>query len=536
MIHLFIFNNASRAASYGIGTYIRQLSDCLFEWHDCKVSFIDLYAETKEFMITEDEQGRTHYQIPALTKGSESENDCYTIFYLLARHIGNTISDQFVFLFNYFQHRKLAELLKGHYIDSRIVLTVHYLSWCFELKGNQTQLHNILSKSNSVETEVEKRVKASFENEKRFLRLADEVLVLSKDTKGVLIEEYGISEDKLHIVYNGLKGSSCSRDLSSTRPRNILFVGRLDEIKGVEYLIKAFKRIVPQHEDCRLMIVGEGNFQPYLAQCCDIHEKVSFFGKVQGEDLDGIYQSAYIGVIPSFHEQCSYSVIEMMRYGIPVIGTDSTGLAEMLDKTPHLRVSINENEFDEENFVAQLATCMDLLLSDDIAYQDASEAVNSLYNERYQSSIMEEKIKEILQLSSTRPDYFVSSDYFKQMDSHMIQLINQHPDIDTEFFGLSGIGVYLWWRVLHLDQQIDKSQLALLLEYLIYCLDWLYEVSNNALFPNEMLATLENMRWAGFYQTRIEELLEMHKSEPFDEMPSEKDIIQNTMKICNCKI
>ena len=69
--------------------------------------------------------------------------------------------------------------------------------------------------------------------------------------------------------------------------------------------------------------------------------------KMQNDEVDDVYKFAYIGVMPSFHEQCSYTAIEMMRHGIPIVGTDSTGLAEMLDATPQLRVHIDEDSFNE---------------------------------------------------------------------------------------------------------------------------------------------------------------------------------------------
>ena len=52
--------------------------------------------------------------------------------------------------------------------------------------------------------------------------------------------------------------------------------------------------------------------------------------------------------MPSFHEQCSYVAIEMMMYGIPLIGTDSTGLKEMLGDNQKYMMKI----FEEANNVS----------------------------------------------------------------------------------------------------------------------------------------------------------------------------------------
>ena len=382
---VFIFNNASRAANYGIGTYVRQLSDGLGALSDIKVSFVEMYADTKEFSIIEDERGQLHYRIPALSSGLESEAYCRSIFYFIARNIEVEESERLVFQFNYFQHRPLASLLKGRYPYSRIILTVHYLNWCFELKGNVTRMREITAKGYETSDDMERRVVSSFADEKTFLHLADEVLALSRQTKTILTNDYEVSEDKIHLVFNGMGDCVCSR-IPSEAQRKILYVGRLDEIKGLKYLISAFEAIAQKHSNTHLVIVGDGDFQPYLEQCRKLRGCVSFFGKMQNDEVDEVYKSAYIGVMPSFHEQCSYTAIEMMRHGIPIVGTDSTGLAEMLDATPQLRVHIDENSFNEEAFVKQIASRMDLLLSDEKVYREASDAVCRQYKERYKIS------------------------------------------------------------------------------------------------------------------------------------------------------
>ena len=164
--------------------------------------------------------------------------------------------------------------------------------------------------------------------------------------------------------------------------RTILFVGRLDREKGLAYLIDAFASIANKYPNTNLMVVGDGDFQPYLAQSRKLAGRIIFFGKTEMDEIEVLYQSADIGVMPSFHEQCSYTAIEMMRHGIPVIGTSSTGLSEMLDATPKLRIEINEMQFDEDDFKSQIASRLELLLSDSIAYEHASNAIRKQYEER----------------------------------------------------------------------------------------------------------------------------------------------------------
>lgn len=535
MTQLFIVNNSSRAANYGIGTYIRQLAGCLIQRPGLKVSFIEMASNVKEYTLEEDERGCIHYRIPFMSNGMESEKACRCSFYFLARHIISDDKDGIVFQFNYFQHLDLAVLLKSRYINSKIVFTVHYFGWCFELKGNKRKFKEIIAKSSKTEDKREERIRKDFEYEKVFLHLCDGVMALSRDTRDILTEYYGVSQDKLHLVYNGL-GSSLALDKKKNKHKDILFVGRLDEIKGLKYLISAFELIAKKRADARLIVVGDGDFQPYLKQGRNLVGRVAFLGKMTSEELEAVYQSAYIGVMPSFHEQCSYTAIEMMRHGIPLVGTDSTGLSEMLDANPQLRVHIDEENFNEKDFTSQIASRLDLLLSDDAFYKEASQAVCELYKERYTATKMTQGTISVLSEGSGS---IVSPDFLPHIDEKMFNLIKSRPDIDLDFFGLTGIGVYLWWRAIHVTKEkaSNENQLKAIKENLISFLDWVGEVIGADVPPNELFAMLNSMREYGFCLYKVEQILGNSKvaGEPSHTL-SDQAILQNALKIITCKI
>ena len=542
MTNIFIFNNASRAAGYGIGTYIKQLAEGLSAMPETKVSLVEMYADTKEFAISDDKDGIRHYLIPSLHSGTENETYCRVIFYFLARNIDNVGNDKIVFHFNYFQHYPLAVLLKSCFVNSCILMTVHYMNWCFELNGNVKRMKAITAEGYEPTDDKERGVISSYVGEKVFLYLADVVLVLSKRTKDILANNYSVSVDKMRLVYNGIADDTCCDSLSCDSKglrRNILYVGRLDEIKGLKFLISAYEKIVDKYPDTHLVIVGDGDFQPYMEQCRTFHEHVSFLGKMQSGDLDKVYESAYIGVMPSFHEQCSYTAIEMMRHGIPFIGTDSTGLAEMLDATPELRVHIDEDDFNEDVFVSQIASKMDLLLSDVTAYHLASNAVYKQYQERYTLEAMAQGVQDAMLALQANSLSVISPDYLTHMDNRMVALINRHPDIDVDFFGMAGIGIYLWWRVLQLEKNAvaNADQIAMIKEHLVYYLDWVEEVINDEPFGDELCVMLASMKEHDFCPTLAGHILE-HGKIASDDMPfpSEQEILQNTLKICTCKI
>lgn len=539
MINIYIFNNASRAASYGIGTYVKQLTKVLMPLSNMNVSIVDLQADAKEFSISHDENGCCHYIIPQQETNIESENYCRCTFYFLARNIEISKNSRLIFLFNYFQHYPLAAQLKAWQPHSIIILSVHYMNWCFDLMGNVRRMRKIIKCSTENPTGQEKRVLSSFAQERMFLHLCDVVIALSRKTKEILIDDYHVAARKIHLIYNGL-GEATYETIHPTVKvgRTILFVGRLDREKGLTYLIDAFASIANKYPNTNLQIVGDGDFQPYLAQSRKLAGRIVFFGKTEKEEIETLYQLADIGVMPSFHEQCSYTAIEMMRHGIPVIGTSSTGLSEMLDATPELRIEIDELQFDENDFKSQIAARLELLLSDPIAYEQASNAIRKQYEERYTITRMSQNMSTMF-LDACKLTSVISEDFLPHIDERMVEIINMQPDIDLDFYGAGGVGVYLWWRVLQLEKMDlkDGDELALIKEHLIYYIDWVEELAKCQPLSQELNATLIDMEKQSFYPVKVNHILEHNGVLPTkDILHDETTILENALKICTCKI
>lgn len=111
----------------------------------------------------------------------------------------------------------------------------------------------------------------------------------------------------------------------------LLFVGRIHPVKGLENLLKAWKRVV----DCvagkkvELRLVGTDNahYEPVLrllARQLGIEPFVRFCGPKYGSDLDDEYQGADVLILPSFTENFGAVVIDAMAWGIPVVAAKGT--------------------------------------------------------------------------------------------------------------------------------------------------------------------------------------------------------------------
>jgi phosphatidyl-myo-inositol alpha-mannosyltransferase len=115
---------------------------------------------------------------------------------------------------------------------------------------------------------------------------------------------------------------------------NLLFVGRLDPRKGLQYLLAAMPRVVEHTRGrARLLIVGDsylrGRFAAQVAPAWRAH--VHFLGHVPAADLPRWYATADIFVSPALgHESFGIVLIEAMAAGRPVVAADIPGYRSVI--------------------------------------------------------------------------------------------------------------------------------------------------------------------------------------------------------------
>lgn len=548
----FVVNNTSRAANYGIGTYISQLKECLVEKYDIELSFIDMCADVKEYTIERDATGNAHYKIPQIVHIEDSLY-CKNAFYFLVQQLYPTDNERYVFHFNFFQHYQLALRLKSFLPNCHIVLTVHYWGWGFALNGNTTKFKQYIQQESlypekNLDNEekyasIKNDIVNNYIHDRKFLCLADSIITLSIHSQNLILKDYQVDASKVSMLYNGLEDSGLQWNKgnpSEGNVQNILFVGRLDDAKGVHYLMKAFRNLYHSNHSLHLYIVGDGDFGKYLSYAEDIWEAVTFTGKVDREKIISLYKKATVGVLPSFNEQCSYTAIEMMMYGIPFVGTDSTGLKEMLMSVPDNIVHINEYNFEEAVFVEDLTKKMERLLRDDSYRRHSSKTMRETYTKFYSMDKMTSQYQHLIS-SITNQETLIANDMLLELDKHMISLINSRPDIDMSFFGMTGIGYYIWRRICGFKNRSTKEDVVhnyMLQEHMIYFLDWMInEIKDNydseINTSSEFYALISELYADGFYQTAVNmiiEILNLNMKEPLETVTT-KSIYGNALKI-----
>lgn len=179
--------------------------------------------------------------------------------------------------------------------------------------------------------------------EKQSIKRADHIVTVSKHSKYRLVQKYNVSEDIVSSFYNGFdwgeKKERKSEQLYNQRIQNqsikILFVGRLEERKGLSFLLKSFaKARRSTRYNLTLEIVGAGNSKAYqeLANSLRIKKSVKFRGYLPEHDLKNMYRIADIFIMPSRLEGFGLVLLEAMNYGLPIICTDRGGMPEVASR------------------------------------------------------------------------------------------------------------------------------------------------------------------------------------------------------------
>lgn len=168
-----------------------------------------------------------------------------------------------------------------------------------------------------------------FERAKKVLKSADVVMPVSNHLKNEMIDS-GVEMKKVEVLGNPVDGDLYKiRSQTLIHPRQILFVGRLDEFKGALRSLKAFHSIYKEHPDWSLRIVGSGS-EGEAIKLFISHNKldhcVQFIeGVFDRDELANYYQAASFLVFPSRFESFGLVAAEAMATGLPVLCTNQTG-------------------------------------------------------------------------------------------------------------------------------------------------------------------------------------------------------------------
>lgn len=165
-------------------------------------------------------------------------------------------------------------------------------------------------------------------HQKEFFKIynkAYKVVAVSRWCKKDLIDYYGVRRNKIKVIYNPVDAKSRKPD-AITKENIILVVGRMHDIKQQWHIIRAFKNVLNEVPDAKLIIAGTGENYKYLRKLSvelAIESKVIFKGFVK--EIDNLYSQSKLTVFSSASEALPCSVIESVSFGVPVVAADCPG-------------------------------------------------------------------------------------------------------------------------------------------------------------------------------------------------------------------
>lgn len=250
--------------------------------------------------------GHTVYGFPVRMKLPYMEISTSLLRYLLTANL------DLVYINAVYSHRILPIVLAVKKSGTPIILHHHgdvHREPRFKIQ--QQLLRVLLNRMESQVISVNNKVvddlrEAGFENARQLAYGIDTELFEPKD-RTECRQEVGFSDDKTHILY----------------------VGRIKEIKGVDYLVRALNELSTRYPDLRLHLIYGGHQEETLDRIQSFVSEnnlttvIDFIGRVDRERLPLYYNAADCGVYPSIRDGYPMVPLEAMSCGQPIIGTDT---------------------------------------------------------------------------------------------------------------------------------------------------------------------------------------------------------------------
>lgn len=165
------------------------------------------------------------------------------------------------------------------------------------------------------------------------------IITQSNLDRELLIRNYGIANDRIHVIPNGVdksKFSHAKKDEIRGRfsiPENcpvILFVGNDFYGKGLETVIKSLSKC--DNRLAHLIVVGSGPEKVFkrIANGCGLNKRIHFAGRQS--NMPSFYSASDVSILPTKYEPFPNVVLESLSCGTPVITTPHSGAAELIQE------------------------------------------------------------------------------------------------------------------------------------------------------------------------------------------------------------
>ena len=189
-------------------------------------------------------------------------------------------------------------------------------------------------------------IKRRIRLERHSFERAHGVTAPSRAVLDAVRRHYGLELEKARIIPNPIAPVPPEERwrLDGCDPDRILFVGRFDACKGADTVIDAFVLLAKARSRCRLTFAGQDSglrdaygkiwkLEEYVRERVpeDLRSRIDFLNVQAHDRLARLRRAAYATVVPSRYESFSYTAVEAMAAGCPLIASDAGGLSEIVE-------------------------------------------------------------------------------------------------------------------------------------------------------------------------------------------------------------
>jgi len=208
-----------------------------------------------------------------------------------------------------------------------------------------TMFHTLGAVKNAIgigEDEPELRI----ETERHLAGNCYHIIATTKREKEDLILHYGASPERISVIpcgvnldlFQPMDKEMAKRQLGFGDDKIILFVGRIEPLKGIDQLLRAMTYLQNSH-GLRLVIIGgdehsqdEMERLQKLSRDLHIQDSVTFLGLIKQEELPCFYSAANACIVPSYYESFGLVALESLACGTPVVATNVGGIKSVIQQ------------------------------------------------------------------------------------------------------------------------------------------------------------------------------------------------------------
>ncbi len=281
---------------------------------------------------------------------------------------------------NFRKHNQLKyDLIHSHYWLSGLIGKDLQALWHVP---HMAMFHTLGAIKNGLgigEIEPELRI----ESEREVISGCDRVIASTAGEKQELVKLYSASADKISVIPCGVNldlfrpvdREQARRELGLDHQKVILFVGRMDPLKGLEQLLTAMTRMDGDRPPLLMIVGGDTQSRSQvqaiqnMTQNLHIEERVRLIGPVSQNKLPIYYSASDVCAIPSYYESFGMVALESLACGTPIVATDVGDLKNIIrnngtgrivpDNSPHRLASEITDLFHRTENEEHIRACRD---------------------------------------------------------------------------------------------------------------------------------------------------------------------------------